>query len=201
MKRALRRRAAAALALGLGLATASPAFAGAKPRLEPLVPSIRSPLAISPGIRPFLNRLSVSPSFGWLGSERLFALNVAYNPNDWLGWEASLGHNPGQSVHAVLHSLTAVARKPLPGRLQPYVTAGYGMMMVSPGPSLNADPVTRNALTTGGGLEIYIRDDLALRADFKYATVFGSKRDGEGIVAYPYAQETIGLSFYRTIAP
>jgi hypothetical protein len=196
---ALRR---AAMVAGLALVAIPAAATARADRLEALVPrAAEHPLGIEPGVRPYLHRLSVMPAFGYLGSERLFTFVASYNPNDWLGWEAAIGHNPGQSVHAVLHTLTAVVRRPFPGRFQPYLSGGYGMLMVSPGPSLNADPVTRNALTTGGGLEFYIRDDLALRADGKYATVFGSKRDGDGVVAYPYLQATLGLSFYRTIRP
>jgi len=170
--------------------------------LEALVPEIANqPYHLEPGRRPYLHRFALTPGYGSLGSEALFTLRLAYNPNSWLGYEGSLGHNPGQSVHAVLHSLSALLRYPLPGRFQPYVSLGYGMMMVSPGPSLNADPVTKNALTAGGGLEFFIRNDLALRAEVVHATVFGSQRNGEGIVAYPDLQQTIGLSFYRTIAP
>jgi opacity protein-like surface antigen len=104
-------------------------------------------------------------------------------------------------VHAVLHTLSAIVRAPLPGRFQPYVTAGYGMIMVFPGRSLNADPVTKNALSVGAGLEMYIRNDLAVRGEIRNATVFG--RDGiqDGLVAYQYVQQTIGLAFYRSLRP
>ena len=170
--------------------------------LEALVPELAAhPYRLAPGPRPFLNRLAVTPGFGWLGSEQLFSFRVAYNPNSWLGYEGSLGHNPGQSVHAVLHTVSAIVRRPLPGRFQPYGSVGYGMMMVFPGRSINADPVTKNALTFGGGLELYIRSDLALRADVTHATVFGRQLNRDGVVAFEYLQQTIGLSFYRAIAP
>jgi opacity protein-like surface antigen len=104
-------------------------------------------------------------------------------------------------VHAVLHTLSAIVRRPFPGRFQPYLAGGYGMVLVFPGQSINASPVTKNALALGGGLEFYIRSDLAIRADVRRATVFGRQRDQEGIVAYEYLQETIGLSFYRSIRP
>jgi hypothetical protein len=178
--------------------------ASSRPRhtLESLVPELAdAPYRLAPGPRPFLHRLAVTPSYGYLGAERLFSFRVAYNPNHWLGYEGSLGHNPAQSVHAVLHTVSAVFRRPLPGRFQPYGSVGYGMMMVFPGRSINADPVTKNALTFGGGLELYIRSDLALRADVTHATVFGRQQDRDGVVAFDYLQETIGLSFYRTIAP
>ena len=143
----------------------------------------------------------MSPGYGFFGSERLYTMRLAYNPDSWLGYEASLGHNPGQSVHAVLHSFSLVARRPFSGRLQPYITGGYGMVLVFPGLSVNAKPVTKNALAVGGGLEWYLRDDLALRGDLRHATVFGQQRDREGLVTFDYLQGTVGLSFHRTIKP
>ena len=192
--------------ISLGLVGAITAAASADTRSaaapEPLVPELAAhPYRLEPGPRRFQNRLSISPAYGSFGSQRLFAFRVTYNPNPWLGYEAGIGHNPGKSVHAVLHTLNAIVRHPLPGRLQPYVTGGYGMIMVFPGQSVNADPVTKNALTIGCGLEIYIRSDLALRADLREAAVFASKRGRENPVTFDYLQETIGLSFYRTIAP
>lgn len=73
--------------------------------------------------------------------------------------------------------------------------------MVFPGLAVNAKPVTKNALAVGGGLEMYIRSDLAVRAEMRHATVIGSQRDRDEIVAYEYAQGTIGLAFYRSIQP
>ena len=170
--------------------------------LEPLVPEVAAhPYRLDPGPRPYQNRLSVSPAFGFLGSDRMFLMRATYHPSEWLGYEASVAHNPGQSVHAVLHTLSAIVRKPLPGRFQPYATAGYGMILVFPGRTLNADAVTKNALTIGGGTEFYIRGDLALRAEVKSATVFGRQAGQDGIVAYNYLQETIGLAFFRAIKP
>lgn len=170
--------------------------------LEALVPELAAnPYRLEPGPRQFQHRLSFSPAYGTLGSERLFTARVTYNPESWLGYEAAIGHNPGQSVHAVLHTLSAIVRHPLPGRFQPYLGLGYGMVMVFPGRSINAAPVTKNSLAMGGGLELYIRSDLALRADVRHATVFGRERDRDGIVAYDYLQETIGLAFYRSIRP
>ena len=170
--------------------------------LEALVPEVaRHPYRIDPGVRPFRNRLAFSPGYGSLGAKRLFVARVTYHPNAWLGYEWSIGHNPGQSVHAALHMLSAIVRRPLSGRLQPYLSGGYGMMLVFPGQSLNAAPVTKNALTIGGGLEFYVRGDLAVRADARRVTVLGRERDRDGIVAYDYLQQTIGLAFYRSIKP
>jgi len=199
----------AALLVCLG---AQPCFArsdsdsGAAPAsgraLVALVPSISEhPYHLEPGVRPFAHRITVSPGYGFFGSEKLYTLRASYNPDAWLGYEAALGHNPGQSVHAVLHSFSVIVRHPFTGRIQPYLTGGYGMVMVFPGRSVNAKPVTKNALTAGGGVEWFLRDDLAIRGDLRHATVFGQQRDREGLVAFDYLQGTVGLSFHRTIQP
>jgi hypothetical protein len=173
-----------------------------RPQLEALVPELAdAPYRLDPGPLPFQHRLSMSPSVGYLGSENLFAFRLGYYPDSWLGYEATVAHNPGESVHAVLHTVSAIVRRPLAGRFQPYVSGGYGMIMVFPGQSLNASPVTKNALAVGGGLEFFIRSDLALRADVRHATVFGREKDRDGVVAYGYLQETVGLSFYRSVTP
>jgi len=83
--------------------------------------------------------------------------------------------------------------------VQPYATLGYGMMTVYPGAAVNADPVTKNALTFGGGLEFYLRDDVALRAELRGATVLGQEFGSEGTVAYDYREYTIGFAFYRNL--
>lgn len=197
-----------------GVATEAPAIAtthtapraalprSRRPALEPLVPALAlHPYALDPGVRPFANRLAVSPGFGSLGSEKLFVLRVAYNPNAWLGYEGSLGHNPSQAVHAVLHTFNVIVRKPLPGRFQPYLSGGYGMMVVLPGRSVNADPVTKNALAAGGGLEIYIRSDLALRAEMRRMTVIGRQQNRDDLVGFNYREQTLALAFYRSLQP
>jgi hypothetical protein len=192
----------AACGVALALAAFPAAARAVDVPLEPLVPGLAEhPYRLEPGVRPYRNRLSVSPAWGLLGSEQLFAMRIEYSPSDWLGYEGSIAHNPGRSVHAALHTLNVIVRRPIPGRFQPYLSGGYGMIMVFPGQSTNADPVTKNALTIGGGFELFLRSDLALRADFKNATVFGRQGNRDGIVAYHYLQETIGLSFCRTIRP
>jgi opacity protein-like surface antigen len=170
--------------------------------LEALVPdAARAPFALQPGVRPFQERREVSPGYGVMGTDKLFVLRAAYHPSRWLGYEATLGHNPGHSVHAVMHTFGLIARWPVAGRFQPYATGGYGMVMVQPGPSLNAKPVTKNALSGGAGMEWFIRDDLALRGEWREAAVFGEQRGRDGIVVYDYTQATLGLAFYRSIRP
>jgi hypothetical protein len=206
---ALAPRPVRAETVGDSLATdavpAAPAPEAAPPArrtLTPLVPDVAAhPYRLEPGVRPYRNRLSVSPGYGYFGTGTLYTLRAAYNPEGWLGYEAAIGHNPGRAVHAVLHTLSVVLRRPLPGRVQPYLTGGYGMVIAFPGQAFNAVPVTKNAVTAGGGLELYLRGDLALRADLRHATIFGEQRDRQGIVAYQYSQGTIGLSFYRSVQP
>ena len=145
----------------------------------------------------FAHRVSFSPAVGQLGENHLFSFRIGYSPNTWLGYEVSLGHNPATGLHALLHTFNAVLRRPLPGRVQPYATLGYGMMTVYPGQALNADPVTKNTLTYGGGLEFYIRNDVALRGELRGASVLGQEFGSRGTVAYDYREYTIGFAFYR----
>lgn len=147
----------------------------------------------------FKHRISFSPAYGKLGSDDLFAFRVGYSPNTWLGYEVSFGHDPASSLHALLHTFNVILRYPLSGRFQPYGTLGYGMMTVYPGQAINADPVSKNALTAGGGLEFYIRDDVAIRAEMRGATVLGQQLHTEGTVTYEYREYTIGFAFFRSL--
>ena len=181
------------------------AIAAAQQRIfhgrEYLVPELaENPLRVDDGPRRFLNRLSFSPGYGVLGNEPLYDMRVAYNPNPWLGYEISLGHNPGESVHALLHTLSGIVRYPIPWRLQPYGSLGYGMILVFPGEAIQSDPVTKNALTAGGGLEFYIRNDVALRVDARNVTILGNDRSTRETVAYQYSEATVGFSFYRGLS-
>ena len=154
---------------------------------------------VSDGRKKYKNRISFSPGIGQLGRQDFFAFRVAFSPNTWLGYEISLGHNPASSVHALLHTFNVILRYPVPWRAQPYGLVGYGMMTVYPGQAINADPVTKNTLTMGGGLEFYIRDDVALRGEVLGATVFGQELGSEDTVTYVYREYTIGFSFYRNL--
>jgi hypothetical protein len=177
-----------------------PGVPGVAPGLEPLVPGLRGrTFSLQPGPRPFLRRLSFSPGIGRLGDEPLYVFRVAYNPSEWLGWEAHIGHNRGKSVHALFHMLNAQVRYPVPFRVQPYLTGGFGIVLVFPGTSINADPVTKNALAAGGGLELYLRDDLALRGEWRRTSVFARDRYTDESTVYAYDEVTFGLSFYRRI--
>jgi opacity protein-like surface antigen len=180
-------------------AVADPAVAS-RSDTEFLQPGMAAgPFHVTGGANRHRHALSVSPALGWIGDQPLFAFRIAYNPNSWLGYEAYLGHNPGQSVQALFHMLDVIVRVPLSGRFQPYATAGYGMMLVFPGRLLNADPVTENTLGVGGGLEIFLRDDVALRGEFRHLTVLGGERASDATVAYQYREATLGLAFYRNL--
>ena len=165
-----------------------------------LVPELENAgYRISRGPERFAHRIGFSPAYGQLGANELFAFRINYSPNTWLGYEASLGHNPADGLHALLHTFNVIVRKPLPGRFQPYGTLGYGMLTVYPGQALNADAVTKNALTYGGGLEIYIRDDVAVRGEMRGASVIGQELNQESAVVYDYREYTIGFAFYRNL--
>ena len=171
--------------------------------LMPLSPEVSEhPYHLDPGVRPYQYRLSVSPAYGYLGSSELFSFRLAYNPSNWLGYEASLGHNPGQSVHAVLHTFSAIVRRPLPGRLQPYLTAGYGMVIVFPGQSLNAAPGHQERL--GDGWRLRMVHSRRSRPPRRFAGGHGvriAESPDRSASLYDYVQGTIGLAFYRSIRP
>lgn len=167
---------------------------------EYLVPAMKdATLKISEGPRRFARHFSVSPAVGRLGTEELFAMRLAYNPRSWMGYEISLGHNPASSLQALMHTFNILLRYPLASRFQPYANVGYGMMTVYPGQAIKADPVTKNTLAYGGGLEIYVRDDVALRGEMRVATVIGQDPGQENNVAYHYREYTLGLVFYRDL--
>jgi hypothetical protein len=170
--------------------------------LEALVPEMANePYHLAPGERPYLHRFSVSPAVGMFGNDHLYALRLAYSPNSWLAYEGSLSHDPSHGVHAVFNTLSVIVRRPRPGRLQPYLAGGYGMTVVLPGKAIAAQSVTKNVLSIGGGLEWFVRDDLALRGELRQATAFAHQPNHEGMAAYDYLEQTLGLAFYRTLRP
>ncbi len=183
--------------------TASPAAANSNQdddELIYLVPSLENAgYRVTNDRNRFKHRISFSPAYGELGSQDLFAFRVGYSPNTWLGYEVSFGHNPASSLHGLLHTFNVILRYPLSGRFQPYGTLGYGMMTVYPGQAINADSVSKNALTAGGGIEFYIRDDVAMRGEVRGATVLGQELHSEGTVAYDYMEYTIGFAFFRSL--
>jgi opacity protein-like surface antigen len=167
--------------------------------IEHLVPSMQGQsFRMDAGKRPFARRLAFTPAFGQLGGDDYYSLRLAFNPNRWLGYEAHLGHNPSESVHALMHSFHALLRYPLSGRFQPYVSAGYGMMLIFPGAVFKADPVTKNALSVGTGLEIYVRNDVALRGEIRGITLMGGT-DTAQQGSFDYRELSVGLTFYRSL--
>ncbi len=203
MKLSVNIAAALVILVTVGLASVSMGADPVEPVQEPagryfLVSEMESgSTRISPGPRQFERYLAFSPAVGKLGDNDLFVVRLAFNPNQWLGYEISLGHNPASSLHALLHTFNVLFRYPFPGRFQPYASVGYGMMTVYPGKAIQADPVTKNILAYGGGLEIYLRDDVALRGELRSANILGQYRGLDETVAYTYPEYTIGLVFYR----
>jgi opacity protein-like surface antigen len=179
---------------------AAKSAAGHNADITYLVPALKDAgYSVSRNPARFLHRVSFSPAYGQFGENELFAFRFGYSPNTWLGYEVALGHNPADGLHALMHTFNVLVRKPLPGRFQPYATLGYGMLTVYPGQAVNADPVTKNALTFGGGLELYIRDDVAIRGEIRGASVLGQELNSPGTVAYDYREYTIGFAFYRSL--
>lgn len=192
------RRALGSFGIALSLALGA-AQAVADDEVEYLVPEMEGrSFAIEDGKREYERRLAFTPAYGQLGADDYYSLRLAFNPNAWLGYEAHLGHNPSESVHALVHSLHAILRYPFSWRLQPYASAGYGLMLIFPGAVFKADPVTRNVLSVGGGLEIFVRNDVALRVEARGMTLMGGAPTTSG-ESYDYAEYSVGLSFYRLL--
>ena len=178
----------------------APAASGASSGLEFLVPELEgNTWSVSDGPRKFAGRLNFSPAYGRLGEKKFFAFRLGYNPNSWLGYEAAIGHNPGDAVHALFNTLNAVVRYPMPFRFQPYCTVGFGMVIAFPGEALNADSVTKNTYAVGAGLEVYVRDDVAIRGEVRRTGVLGAQPFEDETVVFSYGEATVGLSFYRTL--
>lgn len=187
----------AALALAAPAAGARGEESAPAHELEYMVPEMEGrSFGLTPGPRPYRQRLAFSPGFGRLGSEPYYLLRLAFNPTAHLGYEAQIGHNPAQSVHALVHSFSALLRWPLPGRLQPYLTAGYGMMLIFPGRVFQADPVTANQVSVGAGLEIYLREDVALRGEMRTNRLLNGQ-NARVAGRQDYGEFSVGLAFYR----
>lgn len=141
--------------------------------------------------------LAMSVSAGQLGGEPLYNLSLAYFASPWLGLEGTLGHNPAGPVHAVLHHANATALLPNVSRLRPFATAGLGIIHVFPGTSVNATSVTNLLLNAGGGLHLFLRDDVALRVEARSFTVLDQQEAHRG--TYHYVEWSGGLTFYRSL--
>lgn len=170
--------------------------------LRPLVPETAgAPWSVVGGPRPYAHRVSLSPAGGRLGRDTMYTLRVAFHPGSWLGWEAALQHVPGHTGRAAIHTLSAQLRHPVAGRVQPYLAVGYGMAFVFPGRAVNVSTGTRNTLTAGGGCELYLRNDVALRGELRGVQLFGPAAAGDESVLYSYREGTLGLTLYRTVGP
>ncbi len=167
---------------------------------EYLVPDLaEGAFRIDEGAPATANHLSFSPAVGRLGDDSLYLVRVGFHPSDRLGYQVTLGHNPTPTTHALFHTVGAVVRQPFASRFVPYADLGFGMMTVFPGGAINADPVTKNTFSLGGGLEVRVREDISLRSGIRGVTVIGRDRGDTGSVAYQYRQFDVGLAFYRQI--
>lgn len=141
--------------------------------------------------------LTLGATAGQLGDDPVYALRLGYFATPWLGFEATLAHNPSSDVHALLHYANATARWQSPVRLAPFVTAGLGTIHVFPGNAVNARSVTKLLLNVGGGTHFFLRDDIALRLEARSFTVVDQQEARGG--AYHYLEWSGGLTFSRPL--
>ena len=141
--------------------------------------------------------LAMTVSAGQLGGDPLYNLRLGYFASPWLGLEGTVAHNPAGPVHALLHYANATALLPNLSRLRPFATAGLGIIHVFPGAAVNATSVTNLLLNAGGGLHLFLRDDVALRLEARSFTVLDQQEAHRG--TYHYVEWSGGLTFYRPL--
>ena len=141
--------------------------------------------------------LAMTAGAGQLGGDPVYNLRLGYFAGPWLGIEATIAHNPAGSLHAVLHYANATALLPNVSRLRPFTTAGLGIIHVFPGASVNANAVTKMLLNAGGGVHLFLRDDVALRLEARSFTVLDQQEAHRG--TYHYVEWSGGLTFYRSL--
>ena len=87
--------------------------------------------------------------------------------------------------------------------LDPTAYAAPTFMLFSGGLMLGAvfmaTDMVGSPMTAGGGMEFYIRNDVALRGEIRSATVLGQQLGVDGTIAYQYREYTIGFAFYRSL--
>jgi hypothetical protein len=66
-------------------------------------------------------------------------------------------------------------------------------------PSINARPVTKNALTAARAWSGSSATTCRCDRKFVRRRSFGEQRGRDGVVIYDYTQATVGLAFYRSI--
>jgi len=177
----------------IALATATGVHAQSAPASTPFVDDTQ---AAPPSDRTG-GDLALTAGAGYLGSDPMYALRLAYFALPWLGMEATLGHNPSGSEHAILHYANAVARFDRPGHVRPFVTAGLGTIEVFPGIAINASPVTKLLLNVGAGTHLHLRDDVALRVEARSFTILDQQEGHRG--AYQYLEWSCGVTFRRQL--
>ena len=141
--------------------------------------------------------LMLAVTAGQLGSDALYSFHLAFFPSQRLGLEATIAHNPSSGTHAALHHLGAVLPLLQTGRLRPFVVGGLGTIEVFPGTATNAKSVTKLVLHAGGGAQLHLRSDVALRVEGRGLGVVDQQEDHDGFLGY--AQWSVGLVFHRSL--
>ena len=142
-------------------------------------------------------RLAFGVTAGRLGVEPLYSLHLAYFPSRRLGLEATVAHNPSGGTHAALHHVGGVLPLLGNGALRPYLVAGLGTIQVFPGTATNAQSVTKLLLHAGGGVQLHLRQDVALRFEGRGLGAVDQQEDRSGLLGY--AQWSVGLAFHRNL--
>ena len=164
---------------------------GAAPAAESVGPQAPAPVAGLPG------QLLLSVGAGQLGSDALYALELAFFPSRRFGLEATLGHNVSGGTHAALHHVSGLVPLAPWRRLRPFARAGLGTLQVFPGTAINAKSVTKLVAHAGGGAWLRVQDAVALRLEGSLLGVLDDREDGRGLLGY--SQWSVGITLYRDL--
>ena len=165
--------------LGLGEAGESPAASSI------WCPSCaQNPYRLAPGPRPFLNSaVTFSPGVRTSRSRRLVRVPHRLQPELVARLRGiARAHNPGQSVHAVINSLTAVVRHPWSGRFQPFSPAATAWSWSCRAETVNAGAGHQECLDLRRWPRAATSAVISRSApDMQQATVFGRQQGHDGV--------------------
>lgn len=147
--------------------------------------------------------ISITPSGGYyhfadkrhLDDQALANIQLGYGFNETVSAEAfyapfstSQDRTPSKNIHGGLYALNGLYHFRTLNVLQPYLTAGVGIINIKPSPA--QDSTSQANLNAGAGIEYFISNQLSLRAEAKdLYTPVGGKQDffiNAGLTIYLY---------------
>ncbi|OGT05906.1 MAG: hypothetical protein A2103_04525 [Gammaproteobacteria bacterium GWF2_41_13] len=147
--------------------------------------------------------ISITPSGGYyhfadkrhLDDQALANIQLGYGFTEAISAEAfyapfstSQDRSPSKNIHGGLYTLNGLYHFRTLNALQPYVTAGVGLINIKPSPA--QDSTSQANLNAGAGIEYFISHQFSFRAEAKdLYTPTGGKQDfllNAGLTIYLY---------------